>query len=270
MFDNLVESTSHKDDIARKGSFILGTIVIYSVVLLGLFVAGIYWYDAQLDNQSLELTTLVAPVPVPPQQAEQKPADAAKPQKVTTDQEVDVRRELVADVSDTRVPPKEVSAKASDIPPMRKGVTTVIGGSDSNAQFTGGPVGSGSVGGVPGGTGTGTGPVVDVGEPPPPAPTPKPKPPAIVSGGVLNGKAISKPVPPYPAIAKQARAQGTVTVQITVDEGGRVISANAVSGHPLLRAAAVAAARQARFSPTLLSGQAVKVSGVITYNFTLQ
>ncbi len=269
MFDNLVESTSHKDDIARKGSFILGTIVIYSVVLLGLFVAGIYWYDAQLDNQSLELTTLVAPVPVPPQAAEQKPADAAKPQKVTTDQEVDVRRQLVADVSDTRVPPKEVSAKASDIPPMRKGVTTVLGGSDSNAQFTGGPVGAGT-GGVPGGTGTGGGPVVDPGEPPPPMPTPKPKPPAIVSGGVLNGKAISKPVPPYPAIAKQARAQGTVTVQITVDEGGRVISANAVSGHPLLRAAAVAAARQARFSPTLLSGQAVKVSGVITYNFTLQ
>ncbi len=269
MFDNLVESTSHKDDIARKGSFVLGTIAVYMVVLTALFVAGIYWYDAQLDNQSLELTTLVAPVPVPPQAAEQKPADAAKPQKVTTDQEVDVRRALVADVSDTRVPPKEVSAKASDIPPMRKGVATVVGGSDSNAQFTGGPIGQGT-GGVPGGTGSGTGPVVDVGEPPPPPPTPKPKPPAIVSGGVLNGKAISKPVPPYPAIAKQARAQGTVTVQITVDESGRVISANAVGGHPLLRAAAVTAARQARFSPTLLSGQAVKVSGVITYNFTLQ
>lgn len=267
MFENLVESTSHKDDLARKGSFVLGTIVVYSVVLLGLFVAGIYWYDAQLDNQSLELTTLVAPVPVPPQAAE-KPADAAKPQKVTTDQEVDVRRALVADVSDTRVPPKEVSAKASDIPPMRKGVQTVLGGSDSNAQFTGGPVGSGT-GGIPGGTGTGGGNVVGDMDPPPPVPTPKPRP-AIVSGGVLNGKAISKPVPPYPAIAKQARAQGTVTVQITVDEGGRVISANAVGGHPLLRAAAVAAARQARFSPTLLSGQAVKVSGVITYNFTLQ
>ncbi|MBK8302603.1 MAG: energy transducer TonB [Chloracidobacterium sp.] len=52
-----------------------------------------------------------------------------------------------------------------------------------------------------------------------------------------------------------------------ISESGSVISANAVSGHPLLRAAAEGAARGARFSPTMLSGQAVKVSGVITYNF---
>jgi protein TonB len=71
-------------------------------------------------------------------------------------------------------------------------------------------------------------------------------------------------------VAKAARASGTVVVQITVDESGGVISAAAVSGHPLLRQAAVAAARQARFSPTLLSGQPVKVTGTITYNFNLQ
>ena len=87
---------------------------------------------------------------------------------------------------------------------------------------------------------------------------------------MLNGKAISKPAPAYPPIAKAARASGTVTVQIVVDEGGRVVSASAVGGHPLLQQAAVSAARQARFSPTLLSGQPVKVSGVITYNFVLQ
>jgi protein TonB len=117
------------------------------------------------------------------------------------------------------------------------------------------------------------GPAVSGGdEPPPPAATPPPPPKRTtpVSGGVLNGKAISKPQPAYPPIAKAARASGTVTVQIVVDEGGRVISASAVSGHPLLQQAAVAAARQARFSPTLLSGQPVKVSGVITYNFVLQ
>jgi TonB family protein len=111
---------------------------------------------------------------------------------------------------------------------------------------------------------------VDDEEPPPPPPAPKPTPKPIVAGGVLNGKAISKPQPAYPPIAKAARASGTVTVQIVVDESGRVISASAVSGHPLLQQAAVSAARQARFSPTLLSGQPVKVSGVITYNFVLQ
>ena len=92
----------------------------------------------------------------------------------------------------------------------------------------------------------------------------------VISGGVLNGKAVSKPQPPYPPIARAARAQGTVTVQVVIDEEGRVISAKALSGHPLLQSAAVAAARQARFTPTLLTGQPVKVSGVITYNFVLK
>lgn len=91
-----------------------------------------------------------------------------------------------------------------------------------------------------------------------------------ISGGVLNGKAISKPAPPYPAIAKAARAAGTVTVQVLIDESGNVVSAKAISGHPLLQNAAVQAARQAKFSPTKLSGVAVKVTGVLTYNFVLE
>ena len=91
-----------------------------------------------------------------------------------------------------------------------------------------------------------------------------------ISGGVINGKAISKPQPPYPPVAKAARASGTVTVAVTVDEEGNVTEAAAVSGHPLLQAAAVAAARQAKFSPTLLSGKPVKVKGLLTYNFVLE
>jgi protein TonB len=91
-----------------------------------------------------------------------------------------------------------------------------------------------------------------------------------VSAGVLNGKAISKPAPPYPSIAKAAKATGTVVVSVEVDEKGGVTSARAVSGHPLLRAAAEAAARQARFSPTLLSGKPVKVRGTLTYEFKLE
>lgn len=90
---------------------------------------------------------------------------------------------------------------------------------------------------------------------------------APISGGVLNGKALSLPQPVYPPIALQAHASGIVTVQVLVDESGTVISAHAVSGHPLLQAAAVEAARQARFSPTSLMGEPIKVSGVLTYNF---
>lgn len=91
-----------------------------------------------------------------------------------------------------------------------------------------------------------------------------------ISGGVLNNKAISMPSPEYPAIARAAQAAGTVTVQVTIDEEGNVIAARAVAGHPLLQAASVAAARQAKFSRTLLSGEPVKVTGVLVYNFLAQ
>lgn len=92
----------------------------------------------------------------------------------------------------------------------------------------------------------------------------------IVVGGILNGKAISKPQPAYPPDAKAARVGGTVAVAIVVNMDGRVESAEAISGPELLRDAAVEAAREARFAPTLLSGVPVKVSGTITYNFLLQ
>ncbi|HEX8492441.1 MAG TPA: TonB family protein [Pyrinomonadaceae bacterium] len=91
-----------------------------------------------------------------------------------------------------------------------------------------------------------------------------------ISGGVLNGKATSLPVPSYPPAARSSRASGLVVVEVVIDGAGKVISAKALSGHALLQQAAVQAAQQARFTPTLLSGQPVKVSGTINYNFALQ
>ncbi|HLR06773.1 MAG TPA: TonB family protein, partial [Pyrinomonadaceae bacterium] len=91
-----------------------------------------------------------------------------------------------------------------------------------------------------------------------------------INGGVLNGKATDMPIPEYPAIARAAHASGAVTVEITIDESGAVVAAHAVSGHPLLQAAAVNAARQATFTPTRLSGEPVKVTGVLVYNFAAQ
>lgn len=103
-----------------------------------------------------------------------------------------------------------------------------------------------------------------VSTPPTPEPSGMPK---QIAGGVLNGKAVSLPKPAYPPAARAVNAEGSVSVQVLIDEEGNVVSANAVSGHPLLRAASVEAARGARFSPTRLMDQPVKVSGVITYNF---
>jgi protein TonB len=88
-----------------------------------------------------------------------------------------------------------------------------------------------------------------------------------ISGGVLNSKAIVFPKPEYPAEAKNAGVAGTVAVQVTVDEAGNVVDAKAVSGPALLHQVSVNAALQARFSPTSLMGEPVKVTGVLVYNF---
>ena len=88
-----------------------------------------------------------------------------------------------------------------------------------------------------------------------------------INGGVLNSKAIALPAPSCPPAAKAVRAQGAVSVQILVDEEGKVIYTAAISGHPLLRFAATKAAKEAKFAPTYLKGVPVKVTGVLTYNF---
>ena len=103
--------------------------------------------------------------------------------------------------------------------------------------------------------------------PPPPPANVYRAPVKPVSGGVLNGRAVILPAPEYPEPAKRMRASGLVAVEVVVDVTGRVISAKATSGHTTLREAAERAAMRARFSPTLLSGQPVKVAGIINYNF---
>ena len=93
-------------------------------------------------------------------------------------------------------------------------------------------------------------------------------PPPIISG-VINGKALSLPKPEYPAEARKLRITGSVSVQVTIDESGNVISAKAISGveNSALRKVSEEAAMKAKFTPTKLSGQPVKVTGVIVYNF---
>ncbi|HEV7746783.1 MAG TPA: energy transducer TonB [Pyrinomonadaceae bacterium] len=88
-----------------------------------------------------------------------------------------------------------------------------------------------------------------------------------ISAGVLNGRAISLPRPDYPADAKAAGAEGVVVIQVTVDEQGNVTEARAISGPKMLQESSVNAALQAKFSPTFQQGEAVKVTGVIVYNF---
>lgn len=265
MFDNLVESTAHHDDSARKGWFFAATLGIYVVLFGILIVAAIKGADIYMDTQNLADLKLITPVVV--EEAAPAPQQKAEPQKQTQvkmEQQVSTAREIVTDRP-------EVVQKGTSV--TREGQSPPIPGAvKGNRDFQAPP--SGSPFGDPNATGaavaTAPAPVI-ADDPPPPAPKPTPTPRrAPISGGVLNGKAISLPKPPYPPIARAARAAGTVTVQVTIDESGKVISARAVGGHPLLQQAAVQAAYGARFSPTQLSGQAVKVTGVITYNFVAQ
>ena len=115
---------------------------------------------------------------------------------------------------------------------------------------------------------TSNGTMVVLDSEPPAIGTPKPlmKP---VSGGVLNGRALNMPSPTYPDAARRMRMSGIVTVEVVVDESGKVIAASATSGPTILREPAIQAALKARFSATKLSGQPVKVTGIINYKFSL-
>ena len=92
----------------------------------------------------------------------------------------------------------------------------------------------------------------------------------VIDSGIVNGKATDLPRPVYPAEAKRSRAQGQISVKVLIDKEGRVIHVCAVSGHPLLQDTSESAASKARFTPTLVNGKPVNVTGFINYNFVAQ
>jgi TonB family protein len=271
MFNNLIESDSHREELARKSRFFLGTLAFYALLFSVGGVASIYAYDAHLENQNLEIVTLLPPVE-PTAPAETPRNERPRPPDRAQHDEGDVRQAFVASVETPTIRPDSVSNIKSDIPPVRNGIPTALG--DVNRDGVNvrpiGPEGTGEGSGVR----VATAPArVEIETAPPAMPTPTPTPVpknVIISLGAVNGRMLNKPDLPYPPLAKTTGTQGTVTVQIVIDEKGKVVSARAVSGHPLLRPAAEQAAYQARFSPTLLSQQPVKASGTITFNFQLQ
>jgi protein TonB len=167
---------------------------------------------------------------------------------------------LIDSTSNPLNPPPHAGATASTIPPAPRGA--VLG--TQNLDPIGPPAGNRVA------AGTGNTPVqIDIADPPP-APAPKPEVPKILKvSRVLNSQALSLPKPNYPPLARNIRLQGSVIVQVVIDENGKVLSAKVTSGHPLFAAEAQRAAMQARFSPTLIGETPVKVSGVITYKFEL-
>jgi protein TonB len=168
--------------------------------------------------------------------------------------------QIVSDLGNSRQPAVQYNR-----PP---GPATVDGSDVSPSD--GGP----GVPGLPGSIGRETSSGKAVVEPPePPRPTlrqtePDNKP-LPVSSTVLQGKTIERRVPVYPELARRIRLQGDVAVELIISPEGRVESVRAVSGHPMFTQAALDAARSWRFSPTLLNGVPVRVTGVVTFVFKL-
>jgi TonB family protein len=271
MFTNLIESDSHRQEFKRRSSFFLATVAAYALILSGAGVASIYAYDAHLEAQSTDLTLLswvpaVKPLAPTVRPRDVQPIHRSAPSNAPVDRNVSesVRTVAVAQTNDPTKVPDNVGTTATNVPPVRGSFH--LGDRNVDPPRTGPDTAGNCL------TCNGTGPAVRVEETTPPPVPVAVKPPATlkVSQGVLTAKAISLPQPQYPQLAKQIRLQGPVTVQILIDEEGRVISAQTMSGHPMLLAAAKDAALRARFTTTKLSGQAVKVQGLITYNFVLQ
>ena len=261
MFNNLIESTSHAKEFKRRGSFLLFTTATYVVLFVVIGVVSIYAYDARLEEQSLEVVTLLPPVDMVPTIDVAPAAHPDRPRDTHNTNTVPERAVAMLSVNHPESVPPTVGTTPNKNMVLPEHGTVAITGRDRE-----------------GGTISGPGPltgrvvqppaIVTLVDQPPPPPDP-PKQPKIVSKGVITGLAVSLPKPLYSEIAKKMRIQGMVSVQVLVDETGRVVSAKALGGSPFLVPEAQKAALQARFSPTILNDQPVKVSGVITYNFVL-
>ncbi|HYW71193.1 MAG TPA: energy transducer TonB [Pyrinomonadaceae bacterium] len=268
MFQNLIESQSHRREFKRRSSFFLLTVAGYAVILFGAGIGSIYAYDAQLEaqNSSLELINWVPPVtPDPPKPPTDRPPTVrrATPPDAPVDPTARVQERTLAQTStnDPNKIPDFIGTRGIPIPPISDGPWK-IGTRNVNP-----PAGAATAGCLT--CESGEGAVKMEGKPPEP---PEVKPPTTLRlpSTIFRGKATSLPQPLYPMIAKGARVQGSVSIQILVSEEGKVMSAQVVSGNAMLTSAARDAALRARFSPTILNGQPVKIQGVITYNFLLQ
>jgi TonB family protein len=264
MFNNLIESSSHKREFKRRGSYFLYTVVAYVVLFTGAGVASIYAYDAQLDEQTEQIIIMLRPVDYPTP-AERVIADPIRnPKPARGDNTVAERKDAIARTDMPQLTPTKISTTANTQLPIPRTGSYMITGRDREGN-PGSPLDSG------GPSGPATGPtVVRIPDPPPPPPEIKKPAPQVLKRDVINGLAIDLPKPPYPILAKANHIQGTVNVQVLIDESGKVVAAHAVFGNAFLTAEAVRAAYRARFSPTKIGDQPVKVSGTITYNFVLQ
>ncbi len=253
MFERLVVSTAQKRK-GRTARFFVCTSIIYLSAVAFAFAISIWLADPKLADTHDSAIPLATPPPGP------RPPQAATPSR---DSRGTSRQDLrnVLKYEDIVNHPQNTAPRIL-LP--------------AGADFSSGGVIGGDPNGPPGG--------IDIPDanargselPPKPPDPPNSQPratdnkkPLPVSSTVLQGKALERRVPVYPELVRRIRLQGDVAVEVIISPEGRVESARAVSGHPMLVACAVDAARGWRFAPTLLNGTPVRVTGVITFVFKL-
>ena len=271
MFDKLVVSEPEGADFKSRRRYFVTSSLVVGVLFLAAVVASIFAADFSLGSGSFELVQMLSPVDMAVVEPERPEPQQPRTQTQTQSQ-LPTRQSIMSRVDEPSVVPPTISTTQNTQLSRPIGDYRVapfdsnpVGGTSSGREPSqdGGPSGQG---GLAQSTPTNKTEETQL----PPRGTNKPiVPRAPVSKGVLNGIAKSLPKPAYSAAARAVRAQGKVTVQVTIDERGSVVSANAVDGHHMLRADAERAARSAKFSPTYLSEMPVKVTGVITYNFIM-
>jgi len=248
MFDKLVESTKEKQG-RRVRRLFLATVAVYAVALTALGVATVIGFRPALA-EGYDVLSHLAPPPVPsgpdpnPVQIKPNPKSASDSRFVAPERTT--RPPKVDELNLEPIRPKLIPGGA----PYRIGDDGIIPGA---------PISK------------------DPPPPPPPTPTPVAKPAATpapdnvvrLTSKLTQGRVLRRVQPPYPVIAKQAHIQGSVQVQIDISETGAVTNVTLISGPPLLREAAMQAAKQWLFIPTELNGQRVRAVGLLTFNFTL-
>jgi len=263
MFNKLLISTSGRRK-PRTARFFFGTFVFYSLSVATAFALSIIIANPQLADTGTSSVLMITPVPAPV-------ANASRPPGARPRTPVAVRNDPMH-IND-------LSAVVAMPAPTAPHTNAPAGPPIFGATDPGGPTGDGPFipGVLPGPGGNIPGSRTDTIAPPPrpiepqkPAPRVDDNKPVRLTSMVLQGKAIVRQTPDYPPLAKQIRLAGSVPVEIIISPDGRVESARAMSGHPLLATAAVKAAYGWRFGPTLLNGTPVRVTGVIVFNFTLE
>jgi len=266
MFDKLIESDTAGAEFKNRSRYFTVSTIVVGTLFLTAVVYSLYGAEVGLGAVNFDVSELVAPLEATEPEPKREPEQNNRPQLEPS--ELPIRTDSIARIDEYQYVPDKPSSEASKIPSRPIG-KYILDPGGTNTGGSGGPTGS-PYGrpGTEGGTSSATNVPEDEDRttetPPPPV---KVKPAIVRTSRVLNGSALSLPVPLYPKPAQMLNLAGAVKVQVTIDERGNVISAKAIDGHPLFRGVAEQSARGAKFKPTLLNDEPVKVTGLIVYNF---